>query len=203
MGEWTQANRQRSTPPRWMVDQELQELREEVAWMRSRLSAPSQGLKGKGKGKGQAKPKPKGASQGAPPSASSHSGVLGGSRQATTRFETQRGTGHPDLDRNQVSKMPGIQLDQPRGLQILRDTLSQATGCLKQFQSTIAAGGQATRHRARQVFCRCRRGLPSSESVSVDPGSALLGGSFGVFCVGGVCGGVFQKSSHSDSSTEV
>ena len=52
-----------------MVDQELQELREEMAWMRSRLSAPSQGSKGKGKGKGQAKPKPKpqGASQGAPP----------------------------------------------------------------------------------------------------------------------------------------
>ena len=67
MGEWTQVNRQRNTPPRWMVDQELQELREEMAWMRSRLSAPSQGSKGKGKGKGQAKPKPKGASQGAPP----------------------------------------------------------------------------------------------------------------------------------------
>ena len=62
-------NRQRNTPPRWMVDQELQELREEMAWMRSRLSAPSQGSKGKGKGKGQAKPKPKGASQGAPPPA--------------------------------------------------------------------------------------------------------------------------------------
>ena len=63
MGEWTQVNRQRNTPPRWMVDQELQELREEMAWMRSRLSAPSQGSKGKGKGKGkgQAKPKPKGS----------------------------------------------------------------------------------------------------------------------------------------------
>ena len=68
MGEWTQVNRQRNTPPRWMVDQELQELREEMAWMRSRLSAPSQGSKSKGKGKGQAKPKPKGVSQGAPPS---------------------------------------------------------------------------------------------------------------------------------------
>ena len=67
MGEWTQVNRQRNTPPRWMVDQELQELREEMAWMRSRLSAPSQGSKDKGKGKGQARPKPKGASQGASP----------------------------------------------------------------------------------------------------------------------------------------
>ena len=71
MGEWTQVNRQRNTPPRWMVDQELQELREEMAWMRTRLSAPSQGSKGKGKGKGQAKPKPKGASQGASPPATS------------------------------------------------------------------------------------------------------------------------------------
>ena len=48
-----------------MVDQELQELREEMAWMRSRLAAPSQGLKGKGKGKGQAKAK--GTSQGTSP----------------------------------------------------------------------------------------------------------------------------------------
>ena len=82
MGEWTQVNRQRNTPPRWMVDQELQELREEMAWMRSRLSAPSQGSKGKGKGKGQAKPKPKGASQGAsPPAASTQASSEGPARR--------------------------------------------------------------------------------------------------------------------------
>ena len=100
----------------------------------------------------------------------SHSGTLAGSRQATTQLETQRGEGHTDTDRNQVSEMPGIQLDQPRSLQVLRDTLSQATGYLQQFRSTITAAGQATRHSARQILCGCRRRLPPSESVCTDPG---------------------------------
>ena len=91
-----------------------------------------QGSKGKGKGKGQAKPKQKGASQGSPTS------LIGGSRQATTQPETQRGTGCTNLDRNQVPEMPGIQLDQPRGLQILRDTLSQATVPGKSYADAAA-----------------------------------------------------------------
>ena len=66
MGEWTTVTRRGATPPRWAMEQELQDLREEMAWMRSRMSAPPQGLKGKGKGKGQGKGR--GASQGpAPP----------------------------------------------------------------------------------------------------------------------------------------
>ena len=97
MGEWTQVNRQRNTPPRWMVDQELQELREEMAWMRSRLSAPSQGSKGKGKGKGQAKPKPKGASQGATPPATA--------TQASSEGPARR---RPNLKPNEETATPTL-----------------------------------------------------------------------------------------------
>ena len=66
MGEWTTVTRRGATPPRWAMEQELQDLREEMAWMRSRMSAPPQGSKGKGKGKGLGKGQ--GASQrSAPP----------------------------------------------------------------------------------------------------------------------------------------
>ena len=57
-----------------------------------------------------------------------HSGLLKRSRQATTQSQTQRGEGHPDIDRDQMSEVPGIQLDQPRAVQIMRDTPSQAPG---------------------------------------------------------------------------
>ena len=43
-------------------------------------------------------------------------GLLRGSRQATTQPETKRGAGHPDIDRDQMSEMPGIQLDQQRAV---------------------------------------------------------------------------------------
>ena len=163
-------NRQRNTPPRWMVDQELQELREEMAWMRSRLSAPSQGSKGKGKGKGQAKPKPKGASQGVSPPATATQASSQGPARRRPNLKPNEERAAPTLDRDQVPEMPGIQLDQSGGLQILRNTLSQATGCIQQLCSTITAGGQATRHYTRQVLCGCRRRLPSNESVRSDLG---------------------------------
>ena len=94
-----------------------------------------------------------------------HSGLLRGSRQATTQSQTQRGEGHPDIDRNQMSEVPGIQLDQSRAVQIMRDTPSQAPGYLHQLYSTIAAGGQASRHYARQILCGCRRRLTSGKPV--------------------------------------
>ena len=94
-----------------------------------------------------------------------HSGLLRGSRQATTQSQTQRGEGHPDIDRDQMSEVPGIQLDQPRAVQIMRDTPSQAPGYLHQLYSTIAAGGQASRHYARQILCGCRRRLTSGKPV--------------------------------------
>ena len=94
-----------------------------------------------------------------------HSGLLRGSRQATTQPQTQRGAGHPDFDRDQMSEMPGIQLDQQRAVQIMRDTPSQAAGYLHQLYSTIAAGGQASRHYARQILCGCRRRLTPRKPV--------------------------------------
>ena len=94
-----------------------------------------------------------------------HSGLLRGSRKATTQPQTQRGAGRPDIDRDQMSEMPGIQLDQQRAVPVLRDTPSQAPGYLKQLYSAIAAGGQASRHYARQILCGCRRRLPSSKPV--------------------------------------
>ena len=94
-----------------------------------------------------------------------HSGLLRGSRQATTQPQTQRGEGHPDIDRDQMSEMPGIQLDQQRAVQILRDTPNQDSGYLHQLYSTIAAGGQATRHYARQILCGCRRRFTPSKPV--------------------------------------
>ena len=73
MGEWATVTRRGATPPRWAMEQELQDLREEMAWMRSRISAPPQGSKGKGKGKGLGKGQ--GASQGsAPPPQNSEEG---------------------------------------------------------------------------------------------------------------------------------
>ena len=139
-----------------------------MAWMRSRLSCPSQGSKGKGKGQrtGQTQ------TQGSLPGSTSHchSGLLRGSRQATTQPQTQRGEGHNDIDRDQMSEMPGIQLDQQRAVQIMRDTPSQATRYLQQLYSTLAAGGQATRHYARQILCGCRRRLTPSKPVCTGPG---------------------------------
>ena len=54
-----------------------------------------------------------------------------------------------------MSEVPGIQLDQSRAVQVMRDTPSQAPGYLHQLYSTIAAGGQASRHYARQILCGC------------------------------------------------
>ena len=154
-----------------MVDQGLQELREEMAWMRSRLSAPSQGSKGKGKGKAQAKPKPKGASQGAPPSAPATQASSEGPARRRPNLKPNEERATPTLIEIKCQKCQAYNcMDQPRGLQILRDTLSQATGCLQQFQSTIAACGQATRHGGRQVLRGCRRRLRFCESVCADLG---------------------------------
>ena len=69
-----------------------------------------------------------------------------------------------------MSEMPGVQLDQQRAVQIMRDTPSQATGYLHQLFSTLAAGGQATRHYTRQILCGCRRRFPPGQSVCTDFG---------------------------------
>ena len=172
MGEWTTVTRRGATPPRWAMEQELQDLREEMAWMRSRMSAPPQGSKGKGKGKAKQQAKAKGDSQGAPPPAPVPPASSEGPARRRPNLKPNEERAAPTLIEIKCQKCQAYNLDQPRGLQVLRNTLSQATGCFQQFHSAVAAVGQAIRHYARQELRGCRRRLPTSKPVCLDSATA-------------------------------
>ena len=87
--------------------------------------------KGKGKGKGQAKPK--GASQGAPPPAPTTQASSEGPARRRPNLKPNEEQATPTLIEIKCQKCQA-QLDQPRGLQVLRNTLSQAIGCLQHTQ---------------------------------------------------------------------